>query len=169
MIKRVLIHTPMLLALIPLFWLYYAIHPKFYNLMLAILSTGIALYFIGKVVRNKSFSLEVESKSIWDKIRFIVLFVADLLLLVYFASILHYGGSAVKDSVARFTYLDYAEGLHYVASRTTHTVVSYTVWNRLNIIESIAIPFALFAVLSNIVYLGITRGWKSIFYRKKFE
>lgn len=151
------------IGLLSLVWLSYFKYPFSSNLFISILATGIVGFEVSKAIRKKTLLPDPTPLKPLDAIRRIVFAFAQTLFLAFIATSTVLGGNAVSDEVAQYSYEGYTAGTFYLATRTTLTEVSQGTWIFMRVFESVVIPLMIITVLGNVLYIGFTKGWKSVF------
>jgi len=151
------------IGLLSLVWLSYFKYPFSSNLFISILATGIVGFEVSKAICKKTLLPDSIPLKPMDAVRRIVFAFALFLFLIFIGTSTMLGGNAVSDEVARLSYEGYTAGTYYLATRTTLTAVSQETWIFMRVFESITIPLMIVSFLGNVLYIGFTKGWKSVF------
>jgi uncharacterized membrane protein len=99
-----------------------------------------------------------------DAVRRFLFRLSPLLLLVFVATVVSFGGIAISDDLASSSYEGYRTGTYYLANHNALTEVSYEKWIFMRVFEFISIPLVIISFLGNVLYIGFTKGWKSVFH-----
>ena len=142
-------------------WYLYAIYPYTQNLIFALLASFIAMFtilFNDNIFNKHKDSIEVE-KSV-DIVRVVFTGIAFLAFLAYFVLSAKLGGSAAEDSYASWRYENYEVGKYYLSSHGNFTLVSYTTWIRMKILEQVIMPVFILVFVWNFIHGVKTKGIK---------
>ena len=151
------------IVFITLSWFIYILYPFIQNLIFAILISTVSLvtlivYYLKNIKTKERFEVE---KGI-DKTRVIFTGIAFILFLVFFGLSIKFGGSAASDEYASWRYEYYEVGQYYLSSHGNFTLVTYSVWIRMKIVEQVTMTLFSIAVVWNFFHIAKTKGMKYI-------
>lgn len=149
------------LAFVILAWYIYAIYPFTMNLVFALVAStfSFVIIIVNYTILNKNQESQEVEKSL-DIARIVFSGIAILAFSVFFGLSGKLGGSAAEDSYASWGYENYEEGLYYLSNHGRFTLVSYTTWIRMKILEQIIMPIFLLSIVWNFIHIAKTKGIK---------
>lgn len=140
-------------------WYLYAMYSYTQNLIFALLASIIA--FVAIVSNYNIFNKQNGDKEVEKSVeiaRAVFTGIAFLALLIYFVLSAKLGGSAAEDPYASWRYENYEVGKYYLSSHGNFTLVTYTTWIRMKILERIVIPIFFLVIVWNFIHGVKTDG-----------
>lgn len=143
-------------------WFSYFKYPVTSNLFLTIFAAGIVGFELYKSVRGIIILRDPTPSTPMDAFRRIVFNIAQILFPIFAATSFILDGTAISDEMAQSSE-GYTAGTFYLATRSTLTGVSQVIWIFMRIFEFVAIPLLIVSVFGSVLYIGVTKRWKSMF------